>query len=230
MRRKLVDRIQKHALDAGPLIKLLFRNLVPDVGLRRIRAHIAIVIRPAPHLSGRLIEKDIVDAPGVDTDAVELRLDRKRLAQPVFKLQAKLRIIPVNRAVLLRRAVCEAMHLGQRKPAVLQPADHRPPARGPQIKCQKAAHQVPLLFFGICFEGVPAVNLPEPVVAHADQLLGFFPADTAVGDRDARVRLFAGLIFCAPGWRLLSSMTPASAVSPSAIWLSTSLRTIPCLR
>jgi len=98
------------------------------------------VVRPAAHPAALLVEEDIIDAPGIDADAVQLRLDGERLGQSGFQLQAELRIIPVKRAAFLGRPVGEAVDFGQRQLPVLQFADNRPAARSAQVKREKAAH------------------------------------------------------------------------------------------
>ncbi|MPN57321.1 hypothetical protein SDC9_205015 [bioreactor metagenome] len=86
------------------------------------------MVGPAAHFTALPVKENVIDTPGVDADAVQLRFDRERLFQSRFQLPAELRIIPVERAVPFGRAIREPVDFGQRQFSAFQFADDSPAA------------------------------------------------------------------------------------------------------
>ena len=140
MGRKLVDRVDDHALDSGAGVELLAGNLAPDIAFGVAGAHVAVVVGPAARLAGGVVEEDVVHAPGVDADSGDGGIDFERFGQAGFELFHQLGIVPVDRTALFGRTVGEPVHLGQREFAGFEGSDDGAAAGGPEVECEKAAH------------------------------------------------------------------------------------------
>jgi hypothetical protein len=86
-----------------------------------------------------LAEQSEIDAPGVDTDAVQpqSRLGRRGLAQAGLQLFPLAEQVPVEMSVELAVGVEEAVLFFERELLPAEPPQHRPTALGPQIKRQE---------------------------------------------------------------------------------------------
>ena len=131
-RLELVDRVDRHELEAGARVEVCLRDPRVDPVHRRHVSRVAVMDRVADQ-DTCLVEHADVHAPRVDADAPQVGRDARRAPEPGQDLVVQPQRIPVQPVVELDRLVREAVDLLQRHPPARDPADDHAAARGAEV-------------------------------------------------------------------------------------------------
>jgi hypothetical protein len=136
--RQLVERVERQELQAVGGVQFRRRNHLAD-RLDALRgALVPVVERRADDTV--TAQQGVVDGPGVDADADQVRLGRHRLAQPFENVAVELKNVPVQPVPGPNRHVRKAVHVLDLKPAGADPAEDDASAGRAEIHgCNDAA-------------------------------------------------------------------------------------------
>ncbi len=134
-RAQLVDRVQRHELDAGLVEDGFSIHFGLDVRHAPGRARVAVVERGRDQLSPG-IEQEIIHAPRIGADAGNGEAVRRGFLQAGLQLLKQLGNVPVQRVARFDRRVGKPMDLLERQFCFRQRPEHEPAALGAQITSQ----------------------------------------------------------------------------------------------
>ncbi len=142
---QLINRVEGLRLGAGAAVLLLggedFCGRLPDAVGSAVPVGYRVADRPALP-----VDKDKINAPGVDPDKVGCTVQLCRPAKPLQNLPREVVQIPAEVPILLLHPVFKPIYLPELKPAALHPAQDVPAAGRADINGQKTAHNYATAF------------------------------------------------------------------------------------
>ena len=137
---KLVQRVERQKLDSGFRVDFFTRYALKDGVHDSIRASVPVMIRVFEKRA-TMIQQRVINAPRIDTDAVDRR--NRKAAESAFHLRPQALDIPAEGTVQLEGLIREAADLGHIQNAGSEPPKNRPPTLCAEIERQKvSAHRV----------------------------------------------------------------------------------------
>ena len=138
-RGQLEDRVDRHQLDAGPLVELPRRDARVHTRDGFGPPRVSVVHRAMDQLPCR-VDQPEVDGPGIDGDRVERGLSCCR-AEAVRRLLEQALDVPAQGSVLLDRRVLEAVYLFDGQAAAVERTDGDAAALGAEVDRGHPRHQ-----------------------------------------------------------------------------------------
>ncbi len=136
MGNELKQRVELHELDARGIEDVFAANAGEGLLHHAVGASIAVMVGKPKQLA-LLIQQPVIDAPGIDADAVNGFAGRCCGSQSGFEVLPLRQQIPVQMTIHPSHRIGKAVFFFKGQPAIRQLADQRSPAFSSHVKCHK---------------------------------------------------------------------------------------------